>query len=106
LTLLLLTDMLARFLDGLTKAVKAGLVAFVVAVREVETSHAHARINESFEHWDIPASGTKRADNLGLASFGVSRLGDGLQRNVGSSKFRSLSSFAHGQVVQYFILGG
>jgi hypothetical protein len=87
-----LTNMLVLVRGSSAKTVKARLVSFVISVREIETSDAQARVDEGLEHGDIPASRSKGADDLGSTGGGVSRLGDGLQRNVGPAKFRSVSS--------------
>jgi hypothetical protein len=84
------------------KTVKAGLVSFVISMREIETCDAQTSVDEVLEHWNIPASRSKGADDLGSTGGRVSRLGNCLQRYVGSAKFRSVSS----RHVSVFGVGG
>jgi hypothetical protein len=41
------------------KTVKAGLVSFVISMREIETCDAQTSVDEVLEHWNIPASRSK-----------------------------------------------
>ena len=54
----------------------------VVAVREVETSDVHAGVEHLDEHVGLPAGGSERADDLGLARGEVDLLEDVLEADA------------------------
>jgi hypothetical protein len=72
--------------SGLAKTIQTGLVALVVAVREVESGDTHSFIDQSLQRWNIPTSRTQSANNFGLSTGTIGLCHDRLQGDVGSSE--------------------
>ena len=54
----------------------------MVSVREVEASYIHSCVQHPHEHLSLPAGGSKRADDLGLALTQLNLLEDVLETNA------------------------
>ena len=54
----------------------------MVTMREVETGNVHASVEHLYEHVDVPASGSERADNLCLTLVEIDCLKDVLEADV------------------------
>ena len=69
----------------LAEAIEDTLMRLVIAVREVEARHAHARVDQLPHGFLVPALGTHGADDLGLP-HGVALGDDVLEADLGGAK--------------------
>jgi hypothetical protein len=53
--------------SGRAETIEACLVSFMVTMREIEPRNGQSCINELFELFHLPASGSERAHNFGAA---------------------------------------
>ena len=54
----------------------------MVTMGEVETGNVHAGVEHLYEHVNVPACGSERADNLCLAPVEINSLKDVLEADV------------------------
>jgi hypothetical protein len=71
---------------GLAETIQTGLVALVVAVREIESCDTHSLVDQILQRGNIPTSRTQSTNNFGLSTGTIGLCHDRLQGDVGSSE--------------------
>mmetsp|Transcript_2739 Transcript_2739/g.6542 ORF Transcript_2739/g.6542 Transcript_2739/m.6542 type:complete len:522 (-) Transcript_2739:100-1665(-) len=82
------TNGLSDIGGSLTKTIQAGLVSGVVTVGEVESGDVESGLDQGLQLIDLPARGSKGAENLGGAAVNGHVLEDHVNIDVASRKFR------------------